>query len=67
MCCLPFWSQCRVNRRDRPAGGSPTCSKYRFMLKQVAIQGIIGSYHEIAARKFFCGEEIDLIGCDTFR
>jgi prephenate dehydratase len=37
------------------------------MLKQVAIQGIIGSYHEIAARKFFCGEEIDLIGCDTFR
>ncbi|MDR2757517.1 MAG: prephenate dehydratase [Planctomycetaceae bacterium] len=37
------------------------------MQKQVAIQGIIGSYHEIAARNFFCKEEIDLIGCDTFR
>ncbi|MDR3196982.1 MAG: prephenate dehydratase [Planctomycetaceae bacterium] len=37
------------------------------MRKQVAIQGIVGSYHEIAARNFFCGEEIDLIGCDTFR
>jgi prephenate dehydratase len=37
------------------------------MQKQVAIQGIIGSYHEIAARDFFCGEEIDIIGCGTFR
>jgi prephenate dehydratase len=37
------------------------------MRKQVAIQGIIGSYHEIAARKFFSEEEIDIIGCDTFR
>jgi prephenate dehydratase len=37
------------------------------MRKQVAIQGIIGSYHEIAARKFFSKEEIDIIGCDTFR
>ncbi|MDR2116743.1 MAG: prephenate dehydratase [Planctomycetaceae bacterium] len=37
------------------------------MQKQVAIQGIVGSYHEIAARCFFSGEEIALIGCDTFR
>lgn len=37
------------------------------MQKQVAIQGIIGSYHEIAARNFFCEEEIELIDCDTFR
>ncbi|MDR0705551.1 MAG: prephenate dehydratase [Planctomycetaceae bacterium] len=36
------------------------------MKKQVAIQGIIGSYHEIAARKFFREENIDIIGCGTF-
>ncbi|MDR1142403.1 MAG: hypothetical protein LBL62_11975 [Planctomycetaceae bacterium] len=23
-CCLPFWSRVKLNRRDRPAGGSPT-------------------------------------------
>jgi prephenate dehydratase len=37
------------------------------MRKQVAIQGIVGSYHEMAARQFFCDEEIDIVDCNTFR
>jgi prephenate dehydratase len=37
------------------------------MKKQVAVQGIIGSYHEIAARNFFKDEDINIIGCDTFQ
>ncbi|NDV55108.1 prephenate dehydratase [Parabacteroides sp. 52] len=35
--------------------------------KKVAIQGIIGSYHDIAARNYFEEEEVEIIGCDTFR
>ena len=37
------------------------------MKKKVAIQGIAGSYHDIAARNYFEGEEIEIIGCNTFR
>lgn len=37
------------------------------MKKKVAIQGITGSYHEVAARSYFEGEEIDLIGCESFK
>ncbi|MDR1563316.1 MAG: prephenate dehydratase [Dysgonamonadaceae bacterium] len=38
-------------------------------MKTVAIQGIAGSYHEMAARKFFLskGEEIEIMPCDNFR
>ena len=32
----------------------------------VAIQGGYGSFHEIAARQFFTGREIDIKTCDTF-
>ncbi len=35
-------------------------------MKKVAIQGTLGSYHEIAAHKYFDGEEIELICCATF-
>lgn len=35
-------------------------------MKKIAIQGIIGSYHDIAAHKFFEGEDIELICCSTF-
>lgn len=35
-------------------------------MKKVAIQGIAGSFHEIAARKFF-GEDIEIIPCLTFK
>ncbi|MDR1556072.1 MAG: prephenate dehydratase [Tannerellaceae bacterium] len=37
------------------------------MKKKVAIQGIAGSYHDLAARNYFEKEEIDIIGCDTFK
>ena len=36
-------------------------------MKKVAIQGIAGSYHDIAARNYFEGEEIEIVGCNTFR
>ena len=36
-------------------------------MKKVAIQGILGSFHEVAARNFFEGEEIEIIGCNTFK
>ncbi|MDR3182068.1 MAG: prephenate dehydratase [Planctomycetaceae bacterium] len=37
------------------------------MPKSVVIQGIRGSYHEIAARRFFDEEEINVISKNTFR
>lgn len=36
-------------------------------MKKVAIQGIAGSFHDIAAREYFKGEEIEIIACDTFK
>ncbi|MDR1723641.1 MAG: prephenate dehydratase [Tannerella sp.] len=36
-------------------------------MKRVAIQGINGSYHDTAARNYFEGEEIEIVGCNTFR
>ncbi len=35
-------------------------------MKRVAIQGIPGSYHDIAAHQFFENEEIELICCSSF-
>lgn len=35
-------------------------------MKRIAIQGIIGSFHDIAAHQFFEGEQIQLICCATF-
>ena len=35
-------------------------------MKKVAIQGGLGSYHDIAAHQFFLDEAIELICCDTF-
>ena len=35
-------------------------------MKRIAIQGIEGSFHDIAAHRFFEGEEIELVCCDTF-
>ena len=34
-------------------------------MKKIAIQGTLGSYHDIAAHKYFEGEEIELICCTT--
>ncbi len=35
-------------------------------MKQIAIQGIEGSFHDIAAHRYFEGEEVKLVCCDTF-
>lgn len=35
-------------------------------MKRIAIQGVIGSFHDIAAHRFFEGEDIELICCNTF-
>lgn len=35
-------------------------------MRRIAIQGVNGSYHDIAAHKYFKDEEIELICCDTF-
>ncbi len=37
------------------------------MKRRVAIQGIRGCNHHIAAMRFFAGDEIETIDCDTFR
>ncbi|MCF0185231.1 MAG: prephenate dehydratase, partial [Bacteroidaceae bacterium] len=35
-------------------------------MKKVAIQGIVGSYHDMAVSRYFGDEEVELICCDTF-
>jgi len=35
-------------------------------MRKVAIQGVIGSFHDIAAHKFFEDEPIEIVCCDTF-
>ncbi|MFI3331787.1 MAG: prephenate dehydratase [Rikenellaceae bacterium] len=35
-------------------------------MKKVTIQGVEGCYHEVAARRFFAGEEIGVLPCATF-
>ena len=35
-------------------------------MKKVAIQGISGCYHEMAARRFFRDEDIEIDPCQTF-
>ena len=35
-------------------------------MRRIAIQGIIGSFHDIAAHQYFEGEQIELICCSTF-
>ncbi len=37
------------------------------MERKVAIQGIAGSYHDIAARRYFDKDEVEIIPCNTFR
>lgn len=35
-------------------------------MKRVAIQGIAGSFHDIAAREYFKDKEIEIVPCETF-
>ena len=37
------------------------------MKRKVAIQGIGGCNHYIAARNFFKGDQVETIDCDTFK
>ncbi|MCD7976331.1 MAG: prephenate dehydratase [Tannerellaceae bacterium] len=37
------------------------------MKKKVAIQGIAGAYHEVAARNYYEDEDIEIIDCITFK
>ncbi len=34
---------------------------------KVAIQGVPGAFHDMAARMYMSGQEIDIIACDTFK
>lgn len=45
------------------------CAKANKMMKKkkVAIQGIAGSYHDIASHNYFEGEEIEIVGCNSFK
>lgn len=36
-------------------------------MKKIAIQGVIGSYHDVAAHYYFEGEDLEIIGCNTFK
>lgn len=36
-------------------------------MKRIAIQGVEGAFHEIAAREYFKGEELEMVPCSTFR
>ncbi len=36
-------------------------------MKRVAIQGIAGCFHDIAAREYFRDEEIEVVDCETFK
>ncbi len=38
----------------------------KMRMKKVAIQGIKGSFHDIAAHRFFKNEDIELVCCETF-
>lgn len=35
-------------------------------MKKIAIQGIKGSFHDIAAHQYFHNDDVELICCDTF-
>ncbi|MBQ5511313.1 MAG: prephenate dehydratase, partial [Prevotella sp.] len=35
-------------------------------MKRIAIQGELGSFHDIAARQYYDGEQIQMICCSTF-
>lgn len=35
-------------------------------MRQIAIQGVAGCYHDAAAREYFAGEDVETVACDTF-
>lgn len=55
-----------MNPASRKAGFFLFNNRNPYQMKRIAIQGVPGSFHDIAAHKFFPNEEIELICCDTF-
>lgn len=37
------------------------------MKRKIAIQGVAGSFHDIATKNYFKGDELDIIPCDSFK
>ena len=35
-------------------------------MRRVAIQGVVGSFHDIASHRFFEGEDLEMVCCATF-
>ena len=54
-----------MNPASNEAGFLVIIIRFKNM-KRIAIQGVPGSFHDIAAHKFFPNDEIELICCDTF-
>lgn len=46
--------------------GSGIFCQIQQRMKRIAIQGTLGSYHDIAAHRYFENEDIELICCATF-
>ncbi len=34
---------------------------------KIAIQGVAGAFHDMAAREYFAGQDIEIVPCDTFK
>ena len=51
-----------MRSRSKQGGGT---FLLRYMVK-IAIQGIEGSFHDMAAHQYFPGEDVRLVCCDTF-
>ena len=47
--------------------GTKTMEKKTNNRKRIAIQGGYGAFHEIAAKYYFQGEDIEIVPCDTFK
>ncbi len=58
----------RINNEvPLPTGAGLFCQRHStHTMKRIAIQGIKGSFHDMAAHYYFEGEDIELICCSTF-
>lgn len=67
---MGFFIRLTLHRCGDPAVGSRNGSNRRqviyWIMKQVAIQGITGCFHEAAARAYFADEPIETLPCDSF-
>ena len=47
-------------------GNNINSTRQQQKMKRIAIQGLTGSFHDIAANQYFDGEQVQLICCATF-